>query len=80
MTDNTGIEWTDAMIEAQAIILFYQDELENLRFIAGQDAKGQRDAGNSLGRCLDRWENHPGHVHDRFRNRARALSKEPANG
>jgi hypothetical protein len=62
---------TAAMIEAKAIILFYEDELENLRWIAASDAKGEPKIGDQIGRDLDRWETHPDHVQDRFRNRAR---------
>lgn len=64
-------EVTDAMVEAQALVLFYQDELENLTFIASCDAEGQRATGDKLGRDMDRWESHPEHVKDRFRKRAR---------
>ena len=53
------------------ILLFYEDELANLEFIAERDAKGDAKTGDELGRDLDRWENHPEDVRDRFRSRAR---------
>jgi hypothetical protein len=62
---------TAAMIEAKAIILFYEDELENLRWIAESDAAGKTKVGDKIGRDLDCWERHPDHVQERFRNRAR---------
>jgi hypothetical protein len=62
---------TAAMIEAKAIILFYEDELENLRWIAESDAAGKTKVGDEIGRDLDRWEKHPDYVQERFRNRAR---------
>jgi hypothetical protein len=64
---------TDGMIECKAIILFYEDELGNLTSIAEWDAAGERSHGDELGREMDRWENHPEHVKDRFRNRARKV-------
>lgn len=70
---------TAEMIEAKAIILFYEDEFQNLEWIAANDAKGNTSVGDKLGRELDRWEEHPDHVHERFRNRARKLL-EGANG
>lgn len=80
MAGRTHIECTDAIVEAQAIILFYQDELENLRWIAECDARGNRSTGDKLGRDLDRWENHPEHVQDRFRQRARKSIEERTDG
>jgi len=62
---------TAEMIEAKAIILFYQDELQNLEWIAANDAKGNTRIGDEVGRELDRWEKHPDHVQERFRKRAR---------
>ncbi|RUM97884.1 hypothetical protein EET67_09705 [Pseudaminobacter arsenicus] len=62
---------SEALIEAKAIIFFYEDEFENLRWIATNDVKGNKSGGDKLGRDMDRWENHPDHVHERFRLRAR---------
>jgi hypothetical protein len=69
---------TDQMIEAKAIILFYEDEFGNLEWIAENDAKGIRGAGDLIGRDMDRWENNPEHIHDHFRNRARAALEAAA--
>lgn len=69
--DTSQTSLSSAIVEAKAIILFYQDELQNLRWIAENDRKGNRAIGDKLGREMDRWENHPEHVQDRFRHRAR---------